>query len=172
MASYRALTGLAAARRGTLHGVSCVQPCMNTIELRPAPESSGPSATATPAQVAQSARVAVIGAVQRILEVLDGRRPCEHVSATVSAEVFGQVAVALKKREAQTARAPARGVAVRLRRVHLQMRSARAAEFFGTVERSGRMHAVAGRVELRPLLLPGRMRRPEVHWVLTEFGLI
>ncbi|GEE03992.1 hypothetical protein nbrc107696_44380 [Gordonia spumicola] len=145
---------------------------MKTIELRPVPESAAPSATADPAEVARSARTAVIGALQRILEVLDGRRPCEHVAATVSAEVFDRVAVGLRRREATTARAPVRRGVARLRRVHMQMRTARAGEFFGTVERDGRVHAVAGRVELRPLLLPGRMRRPETHWVLTEFGLI
>ncbi|MGO3328006.1 Rv3235 family protein [Gordonia sp. (in: high G+C Gram-positive bacteria)] len=126
--------------------------------------------TGPPVEAARAARGYVIAVLQRIVEVLDGRRPCEHLSPLVTVEVFEEIAVALRKRECEVARAPVRGPAVRLRRVHLQMVSARAANYFGTVERDVRARAVAGRVELRTVRSPGR---PAVErWMLTEFGIL
>ncbi|WOC13139.1 hypothetical protein MP11Mi_22360 [Gordonia sp. MP11Mi] len=116
------------------------------------------------------ARTCAIAILQRILEVLDGRRPCEHLSPVITEEVFDQIALALRKREDAVARAPVRGPTVRLRRIHLQMVSPRAANYFGTVERGLRTRAVAGRVELRCVRSPGR--GVVERWTMTEFGVI
>lgn len=119
---------------------------------------------------ARAARTCAIGVVQRILEVLDGRRPCEHLSAVITEEVFDQIALALRMREDVIARAPVRGPTVRLRRIHLQMVSPRAANYFGTVERGLRTRAVAGRVELGRVGSPGR--NVVERWTMTQFGII
>ncbi|MCF8606042.1 Rv3235 family protein [Gordonia sp. HY442] len=128
------------------------------------------STTGPPVEAARAARGCVIAVLQRIVEVLDGRRPSEHLSPVVTVEVFEQIALALRKREDDVARAPVRGPAVRLRRIHLQMVSLRAANYFGTVERGARTRAVAGRVELRTVRSPGR---PAIErWMLTEFAIL
>ncbi|MCF8587064.1 Rv3235 family protein [Gordonia liuliyuniae] len=123
-----------------------------------------------PVEAARAARTCVIAVLQRILEVLDGRRPCEHLSPVITEEVFDQIVLALRKREDAVARAPVRGPTVRLRRIHLQMVSPRAANYFGTVERGLRTRAVAGRVEVRRVRSPGR--GVVERWTMTEFGVM
>ncbi|MBB4137629.1 Rv3235 family protein [Gordonia humi] len=136
----------------------------DTVPLSPA-APVGP-----PVESARMARTFAVNVVGRILEVLDGRRPCEHLTPAVSEEVFAQVALALRRREDVIAHAPMRGPTARLRRMHLQMASATAANYFGTVERGLRTRAVAGRVELHRIVMPGR--RAQTRWMLAEFGIV
>ncbi|WP_222103201.1 Rv3235 family protein [Gordonia zhaorongruii] len=137
--------------------------------------SSGAPTTGTsapPLESARAARTAAVGTLQRVFEVLDGRRPCEHLATVTSPDVFAQLTMVLQRREAGPGRAGGPGTTARLRRVHLQMASPRQADCFGTVERASRVRAVVGRLELRPVRLPGRRRFPELRWVLIEFGII
>ncbi|WP_234808081.1 Rv3235 family protein [Mycolicibacillus trivialis] len=86
-------------------------------------------------------------ALRRILEVIDRRRPVQHLRPLLSAGLFESL---LAGGHATATGGPARTTAA-LQRVRLQASGAGeppgAAEVFGTYRRGGRVHAIAGRVE-------------------------
>ena len=115
-------------------------------------------------------RKAAVTALQSVFEVLDGRRPCEQLTSSTSVDVYGQIVAMLARRGAP--KPSANRPVARVRRVHLQLRRSGSAEYFGTVERAGRVRAFAGRIELVLIRRRGRRRFPEPRWVLTEFTIV
>lgn len=80
-------------------------------------------------------------ALRRVLEVVDRRRPPGQLKSLMSQLLIDAIVSATKSRQPTTAS---------LRRVGLRpAHSAHAAEVFATYTRGTRVHAVAGRVELR-----------------------
>ena len=110
----------------------------------PPPEAPSPDL-----QAVTAARAAAVAVLARTLEVLDGRRP------------RGQLAGASVD-------------CARLHRLHVQLRSSVAAEFFGTSVRGERVRALAGRLECREVRVssPGTARRTCARWVVTEFAIV
>ncbi|MGI6798640.1 MULTISPECIES: Rv3235 family protein [Gordonia] len=141
----------------------------NGIVDRPAPPVRN-GAERTDADRAGAARSATVYALQQMLEVLDGRRPVDHLLRTVSAEVQSQVGSLLQHRAGPSGSAET----ARLLRVHLQIGGPRQAAYFGTFVRGRRVRAVAGRIEIRSVPLPSRggPRRIAERWVIVEFAIV
>ena len=80
-------------------------------------------------------------ALRLVLEVLDRRRPPEHLRAVAEPALIDMVRVV------SLGGAPGGGLgAARLRRIHLQPASPRIVEVYGNYERGPRMLAVAARI--------------------------
>lgn len=80
-------------------------------------------------------------AMRLVLEVLDRRRPPEHLRAVAEPALIDMVRVVSLRG------APGGGLgAARLRRVHLRPASPRIVEVFGNYERGPRVFALAGRI--------------------------
>lgn len=106
----------------------------------------------------------------RTLEVLDGRRPRAQLAAAVAEPVLAQITALL-----QHGVAGGNDGCARLHRVHVQLRSPAAAEFFGTFVRGPRTRALAGSLERREVRVspPGALpRRTRECWVVTEFTIL
>ena len=132
----------------------------------PPPEAEAPSPDL---QAVTAARAAAVAVLARTLEVLDGRRPRGQLAGAVAEPVLAQITVLLQH-----------GIAAesvdcaRLHRLHVQLRSSVAAEFFGTSVRGERVRALAGRLECREVRVssPGAARRTCARWVVTEFAIV
>lgn len=120
------------------------------------------------------ARSATIRALQQVFETLDGRRPADHLQRCVTDGVYAQLAILLRRRVEAGATAAPESEATRLVRVHLQAGVPRRAEFFGTFTRGTRVRAVAGRVEIRRVMVSerGRPRRLRERWILVELSIL
>ncbi|MFT3661383.1 MAG: Rv3235 family protein [Gordonia sp. (in: high G+C Gram-positive bacteria)] len=117
-------------------------------------------------QIATAARGFAVAALARMLEVLDGRRPRAQLAGIVAGPVLDQVATLLQHGYAAEAQECAR-----LHRVHVQLRSVQSAEYFGSLERAGRVRAFAGRMQRRPAR-PSVQRGCAERWVVTEFAVL
>lgn len=108
---------------------------------RPPPTGGAPAPGLHPA-----ARFAD-AALRRILEVIDRRRPVQHLRPLLAAGLFES----LRAGAHATATGGAGGTTAALQRVRVQAAGSgeppRAAEVFGTYRRGERVHAIAGRVE-------------------------
>lgn len=111
-------------------------------------------------QTATAARACAVVALARTLEVLDGRRPRGLLAGDVDETVLTQIGAMLQRGVAAEA-----AECARLLRVHVQLRSASSAEFFGSFERGPRVRACAGRLERRT-------RRGAERWVIAEFAIL
>jgi len=121
-------------------------------------------------EAATAVRAAALGALQRVLEVLDGRRPRGLLSRCVDEQVLAQLTALIQHRVV----GPGDDCA-RLCRVHVQLHDAALADYFGSYVRGGRVRAVAGRMELRPVRVSpaGTLpRKLEDRWILTEFAIV
>ncbi|EGD55205.1 Rv3235 family protein [Gordonia neofelifaecis] len=129
---------------------------------------------AGPPREAAAARAATIRSLQHVLEVLDGRRPVDHLLRTVTEDVFAQVRALLRRRPPNSGNTAADTDAARLLRVHVQLGAPARAEYFGTFVRGDRVRAVAGRLEVRAVRLPskGGERRTEDRWTLVELSIV
>lgn len=121
-------------------------------------------------EVAVAVRGFAIETVQRTLEVLDGRRPRAQLAGVVTDDVRCQIIALIQhgvvRREDDAAR---------LRRMHVQVRSATGAEFFGSFSRGERVRALAGRIEprrVRVSALGEVPRRVGTRLLLTEFAVL
>ncbi|OBJ53297.1 Rv3235 family protein [Mycobacterium asiaticum] len=83
------------------------------------------------------------GALRRVLEVIDRRRPAAQLGAVLAPGLIDSVLSVSRSLGTAT------GAAV-LRRMHVQPAGDRAAEVFGTYSRGHRVHAIACRVEQLP----------------------
>lgn len=81
------------------------------------------------------------GAIRRVLEVIDRRRPIAQLNGVLAPGLVDSVLAANRRPNPD-------GVAV-LRRVRLQPAGAAAGEVFGSYSRGPRMHAIACRIEQR-----------------------
>lgn len=117
---------------------------------------------------ATTARAVAVAVLGRTLEVLDGRRPRSQLTGAVSDEVLAQIAVLLQRRDTVE-----QGCA-RLHRVHVQLRSGAAAEFFGTFVRGTRTRAFAGALATAQVRVSARgaPRRLTERWVVSEFAIL
>ena len=118
--------------------------------------------------LARTVRTVAVAVLARTLEVLDGRRPRSQLTGAVAEGVLEHVTALLKV-------GPGSADCAKLHRVHVQFRTVAVAEVFGTIERAGRVRALAGRLERRAAraLLPGEApRRSDDRWVLTEFAIL
>lgn len=146
-----------------------------------APGDREPGRPPDPA-LARTVRTFAVAVLGRTLEVLDGRRPRIQLAGAVTEPVLGQITGLLQHGVfgAGAAGSAAHGVrgpvdCARLHRVHVQFRTATAAEIFGTVECGDRVRALAGRLEYRRVRVsaPGVVpRRVADRWVLTEFAIL
>ena len=119
---------------------------------------------------AAAVRAAAVATLQRILEVLDGRRPRSQLLRCADDEVLAQITALVQHGVVRTG-----DECARLCRVHVQLRSTRLAEYFGTFVRGDRVRAVAGRIEVRSVRVsaPGELpRRTADRWVVTEFAVV
>ncbi|WP_273491482.1 Rv3235 family protein [Gordonia otitidis] len=95
--------------------------------------------------VAIAAREFSVGTLTMIFEVMARRRPASHLQHRVALHVDDQIgALARTRVTGEDACIPT------VRRVHVQMCDAGAAEIFGTYARQGRSRAFAGRIERVP----------------------
>lgn len=139
------------------------------LDTQPGSTTPRPEAPPPDLEVATEARAVAVSVLARTLEVLDGRRPRGQLTGAVSPAVLAQITALLQH-----------GIVAesvdcaRLHRLHLQVRSPGAAEFFGTYQRGDRVRALVGTLARRPVRVsgPGGMRRTEERWVVTEFALI
>nr|WP_253900662.1 Rv3235 family protein [Mycobacterium asiaticum] len=83
------------------------------------------------------------GALRRVLEVIDRRRPATQLRSVLASDLVDSV-LSVSRTVAST-----RGAAV-LRRMRVQPAGDRAAEVCGTYRRGDRVHAIACRVERLP----------------------
>ena len=155
------------------------------------PASTAPASTAGPASTRQSertrrapasaasarARRAAIAMVTALFEVVDRRRPAAHLGAVVSARLLEHVEL-LVSADLPRTDSDGPGECAQVRRVHIQMRGAAAAEVFGSYSRGRRVRAFAGRIELllcrvRAADAPARSvpARLEYRWRLVAFTL-
>ena len=95
--------------------------------------------------VAIAAREFSVGTLTMIFEVMARRRPASHLQHRVALHVDDQIGARARTRvTGEDACIPT------VRRVHVQMCDAGAAEIFGTYARQGRSRAFAGRIERVP----------------------
>lgn len=138
-------------------------------------ETAGELRSAGELETAGEARQAVICGLQRVLEVLEGRRPAEHLTKLLNIDVYEQVEARRRRGRAAKSLDPDHARVVRL---HLQLKRRGAgsvcADYFGTVLRGERFVAVAGRIEQLAVPVPSRggPRRCENRWVITELVLV
>ena len=122
-------------------------------------------------EAARAARAATVRALQQMLEVLDGRRAAAHLQRWVPVDLVDDVGEQLNR----LGRLPAGSADVgRLVRVHLQLHGTDRADYFGTLQRGGRVRAVAGRVERTD---PSRVRHAgaaadEARWMVVELAVV
>ncbi|MDL9936729.1 Rv3235 family protein [Gordonia sp. ABSL1-1] len=116
------------------------------------PTSPGPGRSST-AGAARDAHCFAIGACRVLFEVVEGRRGIGQLTGTASAAVVDQVAGLVRHNAFRGS-----GLSVTtLRRVHVQLCDATAAEVFGSYTTGERVRAFAARIEC----LPRRVRVDE-----------
>ncbi|OBK23679.1 Rv3235 family protein [Mycobacterium asiaticum] len=108
----------------------------------PAPSGSALSQAPLSPEMRRAAAFAD-GALRRVLEVIDRRRPAAQLGTVVAPGLIDSVL------SVSRSVGPATGAAV-LRRMRVQPAGDRAAEVFGTYSRGSRVHAIACRVEQLP----------------------
>jgi hypothetical protein len=126
-----------------------------------------PSPPPAPDAAAIAAREFAIAAMTVVLEVIDRRRPVSAMAPFVADTVADHVLS--RGRAHHGARiGPGNRVGLRLRRVHIQIADAGAAEFFGSYTCGERVRAFAGRMTMvtKP---PKRARSP--HWQICGLML-
>jgi hypothetical protein len=93
----------------------------------------------------KAAVVFAAGALRRVLEVADRRRPVTQLRTVLAPSLIDSVALLTRTRQANGAAVLRR---VRLRAVAVVDREPTAAEVFATYSRGDRVRAIAGRVEV------------------------
>lgn len=134
-------------------------------EAPPEPELPPPDL-----DLATTVRSFAVAVLARTLEVLDGRRPRTQLAGAVADPVLAQITALL-----QHGIVGGNADCARLHRVHVQLRSPAAAEFFGTFVRGARARALAGSLERREVRVspPGVLpRKTRERWVVAEFTIL
>lgn len=106
------------------------------------PHEPEPVRERTPTHALPPVRAAATVLVQGLLEVMGGIRPLRQLQASTSDALYAELEAATRRR-----RAPADLAAGRVRSLHVQHPAQGVAEICATVARSGRLTAVALRLE-------------------------